>query len=187
MNLEQNTIFPYFNKENVIIIAGPCSAESREQVLDTAKAIDKYENVNIFRAGIWKPRTSPNSFEGVGEIGLSWMKEVKNKTHFLTSTEVAVPEHIEACLKNQGSIDIIWIGARTTANPFSVQSLADALKGVNIPVIIKNPINPDIGLWIGAVERLMKAGIKELALLHRGFSPLLLLSTKTKSVVQTPH
>ncbi len=171
MNLEQNTIFPYFNKENIILIAGPCSAESRKQVLDTAMAINHFQNVNIYRAGIWKPRTSPNSFEGVGEIGLKWMKEVKQKTNLLTSTEVAVPEHIEACLRNKGSIDILWIGARTTANPFSVQSLADALESVDIPVIIKNPVNPDIGLWIGAVERLMKAGIKQLALLHRGFSP----------------
>ncbi len=171
MNPEQNTLFPYFNKENFIIIAGPCSAESREQVLNTAAAISQFKDVNIFRAGIWKPRTSPNSFEGVGETALNWMKEVKQKTNLLTSTEVAVPEHIEACLRNKGSIDILWIGARTTANPFSVQSIADALKGVDIPVIIKNPVNPDIGLWIGAVERLMKAGIKQLALLHRGFSP----------------
>lgn len=165
------SVFCIKNYDKPFIIAGPCSAESEKQIFETAKAIEKCENVSIFRAGIWKPRTSPASFEGVGEKGLIWLQKLKNKTRFLTAIEIATPKHIETCLKYDKAVDIIWIGARTTGNPFSVQSIADSLRGIDIPVMIKNPINPDIELWSGAVERLMKAGIKNLALIHRGFSP----------------
>ncbi|MEN8119906.1 MAG: chorismate mutase [Bacteroidota bacterium] len=157
--------------EKPVMIAGPCSAETEEQVLQTAIEISKIPQVKIFRAGIWKPRTRPGSFEGVGAVGLEWLAKVKQRTRLLTAVEVATPEHVKACKENQGSIDIIWIGARTTANPFSVQELADALKGCNIPVMIKNPINPDLSLWIGAIERIYDAGINKIAAIHRGFSP----------------
>ncbi len=150
-----------------LIIAGPCSAESEEQILETAKAIDAIGKVNIFRAGVWKPRTRPNSFEGKGNIALQWLKEVKKQTSLLTTVEVANAEHVEACLKND--VDILWIGARTTVNPFYVQEIADALKGVDIPVMVKNPLHPDIHLWIGAFERLNKVGIQKLMAIHRGF------------------
>ncbi len=159
------------NFERPLIIAGPCSAESRNQVFKTAEEISKLEKVSVFRAGIWKPRTRPNSFEGVGEIGLKWLKEVKEKTNLLISTEVATPKHIEICLKNPRIIDIFWIGARTTSSPFSVQELANSLRGVDIPVMVKNPINPDLDLWIGALERFNKVGINKLAAIHRGFYP----------------
>lgn len=156
---------PAFQKP--LLIAGPCSAESEEQMLDTARQIAAYYPHAIFRAGIWKPRTRPNTFEGIGDIGLSWMQEVKKQTGLLTATEVANAEHVEKCLK--AGIDILWIGARTTVNPFSVQDIADALQGVNIPVFVKNPINPDAQLWAGALERVNSAGIKKLAAIHRGF------------------
>ncbi|MCB0430684.1 MAG: bifunctional 3-deoxy-7-phosphoheptulonate synthase/chorismate mutase type II [Flavobacteriales bacterium] len=152
-----------------VIIAGPCSAESADQVLTTARGIARLEKVKVFRAGIWKPRTRPNSFEGVGEEGLKWMKAVKEETGMLLTTEVANAEHVELCLKY--GIDILWIGARTTVNPFSVQEIANALKGVDIPVMVKNPINPDLQLWLGALERVQGAGITKLAAIHRGFSP----------------
>jgi len=151
------------------IIAGPCSAESEEQVLKTAREIEKIGCVHVFRSGIWKPRTRPETFEGVGDQGLKWLQRVKAETNLLVTTEVAQAEHVEKCLK--AGIDILWIGARTTANPFSVQTIADALKGVDIPVMIKNPINPDIQLWIGALERIAKAGINKIAAVHRGFYP----------------
>jgi chorismate mutase len=151
------------------IIAGPCSAESEEQVLNTAHQINNINCVKVFRSGIWKPRTRPETFEGVGDIGLSWLQKVKEETNLLITTEVAQPEHIDKCLK--AGIDMIWIGARTTANPFSVQAIADALKGTDIPVLIKNPINPDVNLWIGALERIAKAGVKRIAAVHRGFYP----------------
>jgi len=166
-----NNLFSLRKNGDALIIAGPCSAESEEQVLKTAHEISKCEKVKLFRAGIWKPRTVPGNFEGVGEIGLKWLKKVKNDTSLLTTTETATPEHVEACLKNEGSVDVLWIGARTVANPFSVQILADALKGVDIPVMVKNPLNPDIKLWVGAIERLKKAGIKNIAAIHRGFYP----------------
>ena len=152
-----------------MVIAGPCSAESREQVLATAKALAATGKVHVMRAGIWKPRTRPNAFEGVGEVGLEWLKEAGNQTGMLVTTEVAKAQHVEACLK--AGIDILWLGARTTVNPFSVQEIADALKGVDIPVMVKNPINPDLQLWIGALERLNRSGINRLAAIHRGFSP----------------
>ena len=149
------------------LISGPCSAESESQMLQIARQISEYFPNNIFRAGIWKPRTRPNSFEGVGDVGLKWMKSVKEETGMLTATEVANAFHVEKCL--QHNIDILWIGARTVVNPFSVQEIADALKGTDIPVFIKNPINPDLQLWIGALERINNAGIKKLAAIHRGF------------------
>jgi chorismate mutase len=150
-----------------LLIAGPCSAESEEQMLDTARQIAAFYPNSIFRAGIWKPRTRPNTFEGIGDIGLEWMQKVKKETGLLTTTEVANAEHVEKCLK--AGIDILWIGARTTVNPFSVQDIADALQGVDIPVFVKNPINPDAQLWAGALERVNSAGIKKLAAIHRGF------------------
>ncbi len=151
-----------------IIIAGPCAVESEKQVLQTAKEITKNGKISILRGGIWKPRTRPNSFEGVGEIGLKWLKNAGNETNTPVCTEVAKAKHVEACLKN--NIDILWIGARTTVNPFSVQEIAEALRGVNIPVFVKNPITPDLNLWIGALERLNAVGINKLGAIHRGFS-----------------
>jgi chorismate mutase len=156
---------------NILIIAGPCSAESESQMINTAKKLAVCEKIKVFRAGIWKPRTKPGNFEGVGKIGLKWLKKVKEETNLLTTTEVATPQHVEYCLKENKAVDILWIGARTTANPFSVQELAEALKGTDIPVMIKNPLNPDIKLWAGAVERMMKIGIKNIAAIHRGFYP----------------
>ena len=150
-----------------VIMAGPCSAESEEQVLCTAVSLAEM-GIKIFRAGIWKPRTRPNAFEGVGSVGLQWLQTVKKETGMLISTEVANVKHVYEALKY--GIDIIWIGARTSANPFAVQDIADALRGVNIPVMVKNPINPDVDLWIGAIERINNAGIKRMAAIHRGFS-----------------
>ena len=150
-----------------LVIAGPCSAETEEQVMNTARQrADK--GCRIFRAGIWKPRTKPGGFEGNGEKALPWMKQVKDETGMLTATEVATPEHVELALKY--GIDVLWVGARTSANPFAMQALADALKGVDIPVLVKNPVNPDLELWIGALERINQAGVKKLAAIHRGFS-----------------
>lgn len=149
------------------IIAGPCSAESREQVLKTAAQLS-LGNIDFFRAGIWKPRTRPGAFEGAGHVALDWMIEAKEKYNLKICTEVASPEHVEAVL-NKG-FDMIWIGARSTANPFTVQEISEALKGVDIPVMIKNPTNPDLKLWIGAVERIMNNGIVNLSVIHRGFS-----------------
>ncbi len=153
---------------NPIIISGPCSVESEEQVLQTAQEVSKSGKISILRGGIWKPRTRPNSFEGVGEEGLSWLKSAGQSVGLPVATEVANVEHVEACLKKD--IDILWIGARTTVNPFSVQEIADALKGVDIPVFVKNPITPDINLWVGALERINAVGINKLAALHRGFA-----------------
>ncbi len=161
----------WFSKfKKPLIVAGPCSAESEEQVLATAKELAKIEQVQIFRAGIWKPRTRPNSFEGVGAIGLHWLKKVKEQTSLLTAVEAANAQHVEECLK--AGIDIIWIGARTTVNPFTVQEIADALRGVDITVMVKNPINPDLQLWLGAIERLNNVGIEKVIAVHRGFSSL---------------
>lgn len=152
-----------------LTIAGPCSAESEEQVLATARSIvAEAPQVKAFRAGIWKPRTRPGGFEGVGDQALPWLKQVKEETGLLVMTEVATPEHVESALK--AGIDMLWIGARTTPNPFSVQAIADALKGVDVPVFVKNPINPDLQLWVGAIERLATSGITRLAAIHRGFS-----------------
>ena len=151
-----------------IIISGPCSAESEQQVLNTAMQLKESGYVHILRAGIWKPRTRPNSFEGVGEPGLAWLRNASLETGIPSITEVANHEHVEAALKAE--IDMLWIGARTSVNPFSVQEIADALKGVDIPVFVKNPINPDLELWIGALERMWNAGITKLGAIHRGFS-----------------
>ncbi|MBP5376593.1 MAG: bifunctional 3-deoxy-7-phosphoheptulonate synthase/chorismate mutase type II [Bacteroidaceae bacterium] len=153
--------------ERPIVIAGPCSAETEEQTLTTAKQLAA-KGCHMFRAGVWKPRTKPGGFEGNGEKALPWMKRVKDETGMLVATEVATAEHVELCLKY--GIDILWVGARTTANPFAVQAIADALQGVDIPVFVKNPVNPDIELWIGALERINGAGIKRLGAIHRGFS-----------------
>ncbi|EJW91970.1 phospho-2-dehydro-3-deoxyheptonate aldolase/chorismate mutase [gut metagenome] len=150
-----------------IVIAGPCSAETEEQVMSTARQLAN-KGIKIFRAGIWKPRTKPGGFEGVGVDGLAWLKEVKKETGMYVTTEVATAKHVYECLK--AGIDILWIGARTTANPFAMQEIADALKGVDIPVLVKNPVNPDLELWIGALERINGAGLKRLAAIHRGFS-----------------
>lgn len=150
-----------------LVISGPCSAESREQVLATARSLARIPQVKVFRAGIWKPRTRPSKFEGVGARGLSWLQEVKSETGLLTTVEVATPQHIEQALKHK--VDILWIGARTVVNPFSVQELAEVLEGVDIPVMVKNPINPDLKLWIGAIERFHSAGIRKLIAVHRGF------------------
>jgi len=151
-----------------LIIAGPCSAESEEQVMQTALQIKDVPGVSVYRAGIWKPRTRPNSFEGVGVPGLKWLKRVKQETGLKVACEVANAMHVYESLKH--GIDILWIGARTTVNPFTVQEIADALRGVDIPVLVKNPVNPDLQLWIGAIERLNQAGIKQLGGIHRGFS-----------------
>ncbi len=153
--------------EKPFIISGPCSAETEEQMLETARELNK-TGVRIFRAGIWKPRTRPNSFEGIGSSALQWMKSVKQETGMLTSTEVANVKHVYEALK--AGIDILWIGARTTANPFAVQEIAEALRGVDIPVLVKNPVNPDVDLWMGALERLEQAGITQTGAIHRGFS-----------------
>ncbi len=156
------------NKRWPFLISGPCSAETEEQMLSTAKELRKIEKVSAFRAGIWKPRTRPGSFEGVGEIGLKWLQLVKQETGFRTATEVASAAHVELCLKYD--VDVLWVGARSSANPFSVQEIADAVRGTDIIVLVKNPINPDLQLWIGALERINKAGIKKLGAIHRGFS-----------------
>ena len=156
-------------KENgqPIIIAGPCSAETEEQVMETAHLLAE-QNIDLYRAGIWKPRTRPNSFEGVGKDGLKWLKRVKKETGLKVTTEVANREHVFEALKHE--IDVLWLGARTTVNPFAVQEIADALEGVDIPVMVKNPINPDLKLWIGGIERIYGAGITRIAAIHRGFS-----------------
>ena len=150
------------------MIAGPCSAESQEQLLATAKAIKSH--TDLFRAGVWKPRTRPNSFEGIGEQALEWLNVVKSETELQIATEVANVQHVEKCLR--ADIDVLWLGARTTVNPFYVQEIAEALKGVDIPVLVKNPLHPELSLWIGALERLNKAGINQLAAIHRGFFTL---------------
>lgn len=155
------------DSERPFVIAGPCSAETEEQVITTARQL-AFKGCHIFRAGVWKPRTKPGGFEGNGEAALPWLKRVKDETGMLITTEVATPEHVELALKY--GMDILWIGARTTANPFAMQALADSLKGVDIPVLVKNPVNPDLELWIGAMERINQAGVKRIAAIHRGFS-----------------
>ena len=158
---------PSDNGERPIVIAGPCSAETEEQVMTTAKELAA-KGCRMFRAGVWKPRTKPGGFEGNGEKALPWMKEVKEETGMLTATEVATPEHVE--LARKYGVDILWVGARTSANPFAMQALADSLEGFEGPVLVKNPVNPDLELWIGALERINQAGVKRLGVIHRGFS-----------------
>lgn len=150
-----------------VVIAGPCSAETEEQVMETAKDLAK-NGVRIFRAGIWKPRTKPGGFEGVGSVGLTWLQEVKKETGMLVVTEVANKQHVEEAL-NAG-VDVLWIGARTSANPFAMQEIADSLVGADVPVLVKNPVNPDLELWIGAMQRIYNAGIRQIGAIHRGFS-----------------
>lgn len=157
-----------FNQKRPVVISGPCSAESEEQVLQTCVQLAETGKVDVLRAGIWKPRTRPNSFEGIGSIGLKWLKKAKDQTGLPVSVEVANFNHVFESLKHD--IDILWIGARTTVNPFSVQEIADALKGTDATVLVKNPINADIELWTGALERLSQAGITKLGMIHRGFA-----------------
>ncbi|WP_106827820.1 bifunctional 3-deoxy-7-phosphoheptulonate synthase/chorismate mutase type II [Parabacteroides pacaensis] len=166
MELE-SILLPGVDDKRPIVIAGPCSAESEEQVMDTARQLAA-RGVKMFRAGIWKPRTKPGGFEGIGVPGLAWLKKVKKETGMYVATEVATQQHVFEALK--AGIDILWIGARTTVNPFAVQEIADALKGVDIPVLIKNPVNPDLELWIGAIQRIYNAGIRRIGVIHRGFS-----------------
>lgn len=151
-----------------LIIAGPCSVESEEQILATARALKEIPEVKLLRGGVWKPRTRPDAFEGRGKEGLVWLAEAKRETGLPIATEVATSEHVELALKYD--VDALWIGARTVVNPFSIQQLADAMKGADIPVFIKNPVSPDLNLWIGAFERFQKAGLTRLAAIHRGFS-----------------
>lgn len=148
------------------VLAGPCSAESREQVMETAGQL-KASGIEVFRAGIWKPRTHPESFEGVGASGLEWLKEVKTVFGMKIAVEVAGKEHVGACL--EAGVDLVWIGARTTVNPFMMQEIADALEGTDLPVLVKNPVAPDIELWVGAIERLYSAGLRKIGVVHRGF------------------
>ena len=158
----------YTHSDTPLVIAGPCSVESEAQILATAQALAQIPQVTMLRGGIWKPRTRPDAFEGRGEQGLVWLREAKLLTDLPTVTEVATPNHVELALKYD--VDALWIGARTVVNPFSVQALADALQGVDVPVFIKNPVSPDLNLWIGAFERFQKAGVKRLAAIHRGFA-----------------
>ncbi len=155
------------NSGEILVIAGPCSAESEEQVLTTAHALAQEPGINVFRAGVWKPRTRPGGFQGVGEEGLKWLSRVKEETGLPVAIEVANPEHIQKALEY--GIDFLWIGARTVVNPFSIQEIAECLKGIDIPVMVKNPIHPDLKLWIGALERINQAGINRIIAVHRGF------------------
>lgn len=166
--MKPNSISSKYNISKPIVISGPCSAETEEQMMATAKSLAATKVVHILRAGIWKPRTRPGQFEGAGADGLKWLVATKKETGLPITTEVANAAHVELCLKE--NVDILWIGARTTVNPFSVQEIADALRGVDIPVMIKNPVNPDIELWQGAIERISRAGIKTISAIHRGFS-----------------
>ena len=160
-------LFPQLDCKRPLVISGPCSAESEEQVLATGRALAAL-GVKIFRAGIWKPRTKPGGFEGVGVIGLPWLQKLKQETGMLVGVEVATKAHVDAALAF--GVDLLWIGARTTANPFAMQELADALKDHDVPVLVKNPVNPDVELWIGGIERIYRAGIHRIGVIHRGFS-----------------
>ena len=167
MEALESILLPGIDAKRPLLIAGPCSAETEEQVMNTARSLAA-NGVRIFRAGIWKPRTKPGGFEGVGTEGLRWLKEVKAETGMYVATEVATAKHVFEALKY--GVDILWIGARTSANPFAMQEIADALEGVDIPVLVKNPVNPDLDLWIGALQRIYNAGIRKLGAIHRGFS-----------------
>src|ERR1051325_1713396 len=155
-------------KKRPLIISGPCSAETEEQVLATAQRLAATGKVDMLRAGIWKPRTRPGSFEGIGTKGLPWLQQARKQSGLPVAIEVATAKQVEDAL--HFDVDVLWVGARTTVNPFSVQEVADALRGVDVPVLIKNPINPDLELWTGAVERVAKSGVKQIGLIHRGFS-----------------
>ena len=167
MELELEKLNLPCDSDRPLIIAGPCSAETEEQVMQTAQQLAQ-KGCHIFRAGVWKPRTKPGGFEGNGETALPWLTQVKKETGMLVATEVATPEHVELALKY--GVDVLWVGARTSANPFAMQALADAMRGLDVPVLVKNPVNPDLELWIGALERINQAGIKRLGAIHRGFS-----------------
>jgi chorismate mutase len=157
----------WIHLDGFLLIAGPCSAESENQLLETAQALRSSGKVQIFRAGIWKPRTHPAGFEGKGEEALKWLRNVKQLMDFMTAVEVGSPRHVELALENQ--VDVLWIGARTTVNPFMVSEIAQAVKGSDVAVMVKNPVNPDLDSWVGAIERIHQAGIKKLAAIHRGF------------------
>ncbi len=163
----ESILLPGIDAKRPLVIAGPCSAETEEQVMTTAKELAAV-GVKIFRAGVWKPRTKPGGFEGIGSPALKWMMQAEKETGMYMATEVATEKHVYEALKY--GVDMLWIGARTVANPFAVQEIADTLKGVDVPVLIKNPVNPDLELWIGALERLYNAGIHRLGVIHRGFS-----------------
>ncbi|MBR1500384.1 MAG: bifunctional 3-deoxy-7-phosphoheptulonate synthase/chorismate mutase type II [Bacteroidales bacterium] len=167
LDIIPGTEWGFFTLPRPMCIAGPCSAETEEQVMETARGLADF-GIHVFRAGIWKPRTHPGSFEGVGTPGLKWLRKVKQTYGMKVCTEVASEKHVLECIKY--GVDIVWIGARTSANPFLMQEIADALEGTDIPVLVKNPVNPDIDLWIGALERLNRAGIRKLGVIHRGFS-----------------
>ncbi|WP_293307601.1 chorismate mutase [Pedobacter sp. UBA5917] len=169
LNLNIQPLNTWLNVNNEpLIISGPCSAETEEQLLTTAHLLAATGKVSVLRAGIWKPRTRPGEFEGIGSIGLEWLKRAKAETGLPTAVEVANAKHVEEALA--AGVDILWIGARSTVNPFTVQEIADALKGHDVPVLIKNPVNPDLQLWIGAIERINGAGITKIGAIHRGFS-----------------
>jgi len=163
----ESILLPGIDAKRPLVIAGPCSAESEEQVLSTGRQLAA-NGIKIFRAGIWKPRTKPGGFEGVGMVGLPWLQKLKAETGTYTAVEVATKAHVEAALAF--GVDLLWIGARTTANPFAMQEIADTLQGHDVPVLVKNPVNPDVELWIGGIERLYRAGIRKLGVIHRGFS-----------------
>ncbi len=167
MELELEALNLPSDSKRPFVIAGPCSAETEEQVMTTATQLAQ-KGCHMFRAGVWKPRTKPGGFEGNGEPALKWMAEAKKETGMMMCTEVATPEHVELAMKY--GIDLMWVGARTSANPFAMQELADAMRGIEIPVLVKNPVNPDLELWIGALERINLAGVKKLGAIHRGFS-----------------
>ena len=167
LDIIPGTEWGFFTLPRPMCIAGPCSAETEEQVMETARGLSEF-GIHVFRAGIWKPRTHPGSFEGVGVTGLKWLNKVKETYGMKVCTEVATEKHVLECIKY--GVDIIWIGARTSTNPFLMQEIADALSGTDIPVLVKNPVNPDLDLWVGALERLNRAGIRKLGVVHRGFS-----------------
>jgi len=164
---EKHTIWPFFSKKGLLNIAGPCSAETEEQVHAIAKEVTD-AGIQIFRAGVWKPRTRPGSFEGVGKEALNWILSAKKEYNLKSTVEVANRQHVLDALDKD--VAILWIGARTTVNPFAVQEIAETLKGIDIPVLVKNPVNPDVDLWLGAIERLEQAGINRIGAIHRGVS-----------------
>ena len=169
LNLIPISEWGFFTLPRPMVIAGPCSAESEAQVMETARGLSSF-GIHVFRAGIWKPRTHPGCFEGVGEPGLEWLEKVRKTYGMYVCTEVASREHVAACLRHK--LDMVWIGARTTANPFLMQEIADALRDTDIPVLVKNPVSPDLELWIGALERLNRAGVQKLGVIHRGFTTM---------------
>lgn len=167
--MQLKALFDFVPKKHpLLLISGPCSVETPDQVMETARDLAGLGSISVLRGGIWKPRTRPNSFEGMGEKALPWLAQAAKANNLISATEVANSHHVELCLKNE--IDILWLGARTTVNPFSVQEIADSMRGLDIPVFVKNPVNPDIELWIGAIERIYNAGITKIVAVHRGFS-----------------